>query len=97
MEPTASYEFYLELPDAMKSISYYVTDDETNEQNLKFQPPVFQTRYDAVKCILGKPEWTPHIKKVHKSNQHLIIPLSIQATSLHFWHHFDQILILYSI
>lgn len=57
------FEFNLELPDVLRSLSYFITD-ENGERQLKFDPPVYQARYSAINCILSKKEWIPHIKKV---------------------------------
>lgn len=57
------FEFNLELDDTMRSLSFYVKD-ENDVKQLKFDPPVYQSRYSAINNILSIKEWIPHIKKV---------------------------------
>lgn len=64
------FQFELNLHDVFRSLSYYVPDEE-GVQQLKFDPPVYQSRYSVIVSILKKKEWIPHIKKVFKT---LIIP-----------------------
>lgn len=59
------YEFEFDLPDALRSLSFYV-NDEDGQQQLRFDPPVYQARYSAISSILDKQKWIPHIKKVWK-------------------------------
>lgn len=61
-------EFHLELHDVCRSLSYYETD-ENGEKQLKFDPPVYQSRYSAINSILTVKQWIPHIKKVIKQKQ----------------------------
>lgn len=56
-------EFHLELRDVSRSLSYYFTD-ENGEKQLRFDPPVYQSRYSAINSILTVKQWVPHIKKV---------------------------------
>lgn len=65
------FEFTLELQDACRSLSFYQTDDENDEKQLKFDPPVYQARYSAINTILSIKEWIPHIKKVLKRKKNL--------------------------
>ena len=57
------FEFELDLPDALRSLSFYGTD-ENGEKQLRFDPPVYQARYSAVLSVISKDAWAPHIKKV---------------------------------
>lgn len=61
------YEIKLDLPNAIRSLSFYVNNDDEKNQ-LKFDPTVYQARYSAISCILDKEEWIPHIKKVRNCN-----------------------------
>lgn len=56
-------EIDLDLPDVLRSLSFYSTD-ENGERQLRFDPPVYQARYSAISSILSKNDWAPHIKKV---------------------------------
>lgn len=58
-----NFEFTLDLPDVLRSLSFYQTD-ENGEKQLRFDPPVYQARYSAVLSLLSKSDWIPHIKKV---------------------------------
>ncbi|XP_055311458.1 small RNA 2'-O-methyltransferase [Sitodiplosis mosellana] len=60
----SEYEFNLDLRDTFRSLSYYHTDEEGGDKQLKFDPPVYQARYSAINSILTMKEWIPHIKKV---------------------------------
>lgn len=63
------FEFNLKLSDVIKSLSFYHTDDEGGDKQLRFDPPVYQARYSAINAILTMKQWIPHIKKVlRKSN-----------------------------
>lgn len=66
-----TFEFDLDLPDVLRSISFYATD-ENGEKQLKFDPPVYQARYSAVSSILSKSDWAPHIKKVTLNIFHVL-------------------------
>lgn len=57
------HEFHLELRDSFRSLSFY-EKNEDDGISLKFDPPVYQTRYAAVNSIISMQEWIPHIKKV---------------------------------
>lgn len=59
------YEFKLDLPDALRSLSFYATDED-KQQQLRFDPPVYQARYSAISSIIDKKQWILHIKKVWK-------------------------------
>lgn len=61
--PDNPHEFHLELRDSFKSLSFY-EKNEDGELSLKFDPPVYQTRYAAVNSIISMQEWIPHVKKV---------------------------------
>lgn len=58
-----TYQFDLNLPDVLRSLSFYCTD-ENGEKQLRFDPPVYQARYSAVLSVLSKTDWAPHFKKV---------------------------------
>lgn len=57
------HEFHLELRNTFLALSYY-EKNEDGDQQLKFDPPVYQTRYAAVNSVISMEEWIPHIKKV---------------------------------
>lgn len=59
-----TFQFDLDLPDVIRSLSFYCTD-ENGEKQLRFDPPVYQARYSAVISVLSKTDWIPHIKKVN--------------------------------
>ncbi|XP_031639577.1 small RNA 2'-O-methyltransferase [Contarinia nasturtii] len=59
----SEFQIDLTLSDIFRSLSYYVTDED-GVQQLRFDPPVYQSRYSVVTSILKKKEWIPHIKKV---------------------------------
>lgn len=58
-----TFEFDLDLPDVLRSLSFHCID-ENGEKQLRFDPPVYQARYSAVLSVLSKTDWIPHIKKV---------------------------------
>lgn len=62
------HEFVLDLPDALRSLAFFVTDEDGVKQ-LRFDPPVYQARYSAINTILKKKQWIPHIKKVASTRE----------------------------
>lgn len=57
------YDFQLPLENFYKSIAYY-EKDENGEEQLRFEPPVYQQRYSTVLNILKHPKWESEISKV---------------------------------
>lgn len=83
---TQSFEFDLDLPDVLRSLSFYSTD-ENGEKQLKFDPPVYQARYSAVSSILSKADWAAHIKKVILT-ECLESTLALKFMDKKIWNHF---------
>lgn len=80
------HEFHLELRNTFLALSYY-EKNEDGDQQLKFDPPVYQTRYAAVNSVLTMDEWIPHIKKVviFSWNTLNAIFVHIKCNFMQFW------------
>lgn len=52
------------MDNVFKSLARYDTD-ENGQQQLRFDPPVYQQRYSAVLNILRHNKWKSQMKKVH--------------------------------
>lgn len=53
----------IDLGEVFKADAYYEKGADGNDQ-LKFEPPVYQQRYSMVLNILKNPKWTHLVKKV---------------------------------
>lgn len=78
------HEFHLELRNTFLALSFY-EKNEDGDQQLKFDPPVYQTRYAAVNSVISMEEWIPHIKKV------VVFPwITLNAILVHIKCNFTQ-------
>lgn len=82
--PNNPHEFHLELRNTFLALSFY-EKNEDGDQQLKFDPPVYQTRYAAVNSVISMEEWIPHIKKV------VVFPwITLNAILVHIKCNFTQ-------